>query len=79
MNAVSIQASLLRSMLFMLFAVVPGADADGIYKCTGADGSITISDLACPADSVAREYREYREYRRKSAPSFDTYGSADDP
>lgn len=57
------------------FITMPGAaDAAGIYQCTQADGSITLSDVACPADTLTREYRgEATPSGRPRSPSKDPW------
>ena len=48
--------------------------AAGIYQCTQADGSITLSDAACPPDTLTREYRgEATGSRQAPSPSKDPW------
>jgi hypothetical protein len=43
--------------LASLTMMITAARAAGIYQCTQTDGSITLSDTACPPDTLTREYR----------------------
>jgi Domain of unknown function (DUF4124) len=54
---VPIRARLSRFILILLVSAAPVVHAGSIYKCTQADGSITLSDVACPQDTVTREYK----------------------
>ena len=70
----SIPASVARFTLTLLVSAVPIVQAAGIYRCTQADGSVTLSDLACPADTLTREYQgEATGSRESQAPAHDPY------
>jgi len=63
-----------RFTLTLLVSALPTVQAAGIYRCTQADGSITLSDLACPADTLTREYQgEATGSRGSKAPAHDPY------
>jgi len=71
---VSIRASVARFTLTLLVSALPIVQAAGIYRCTQADGSVTLSDLACPADTLTREYQgEATGSRGSKAPAHDPY------
>lgn len=60
--------------LASLTALTGVAKAAGIYRCTQADGSITLSDAACPPDTLTREYRgEATSGGRPRSPSKDPW------
>jgi hypothetical protein len=70
----SIRASVARFTLTLLVSAVSIVQAAGIYRCTQADGSVTLSDLACPADTLTREYQgEATGSRGSKAPAHDPY------
>jgi hypothetical protein len=60
--------------LASLTTMTAAAQAGSIYRCTQADGSITLSDTACPADSLTHEYRgEATTSGRPRSPSKDPW------
>lgn len=70
----SIRVSVARFTLTLLVSAVPIVQAGSIYRCTQADGSVTLSDVACPADTVTREYQgEATGSRGSKAPAHDPY------
>jgi Domain of unknown function (DUF4124) len=40
-----------RATAFLAFFLIPSLSSAAIYKCTAQDGSITYTDVPCPADA----------------------------
>ena len=67
-------ARMSRFILILLVSAAPLGHAGSVYKCTQADGSITLSDVACPQDTVTREYKgEATSARGAKAGAYDPY------
>jgi hypothetical protein len=61
-------------VLMSIASMSGSSDAAGIYQCTQADGSITLSDSACPPETLTREYRgEATASGRPQSPSKDPW------
>ena len=69
-----IHASDAAFLLIPLLCAAPAVPAGSIYKCTHADGSITLSDVACPQGTVDRAYQgETASSRGRTSASADPY------
>lgn len=53
MNSIRVAASAIATLLILL---APVAKAGQIYKCTGGDGSVEFSNLACPPNTAASTF-----------------------
>jgi hypothetical protein len=57
------QSTITRATAFLALILIPSLSSAAIYKCTAQDGSITYTDVPCPADTTT-------QYIDPAAPSW---------
>jgi len=73
-RAMPMRATDAAFIMIPLLCAAPAVPAGSIYKCTQADGSITLSDVACPQGTVDRAYQgETASSRGRTSGSADPY------
>jgi hypothetical protein len=48
------QSTIIRATAFLALILIPSLSSAAIYKCTAQDGSITYTDVPCPADTTTK-------------------------
>ncbi len=46
--------TIIRATAFLALILIPSLSSAAIYKCTAQDGSITYTDVPCPADTMTQ-------------------------
>ncbi len=49
----------MRKLVLLLLIPALPCTAGQVYRCTGPDGSITFTNIACPAKAAVQQYRSY--------------------